>query len=84
MEGEFTGPVQFRAYIDRKINEYQNARLSPTWYDHDTVMHLAGKSTRGLPVRPKIVERLKNGEKVYAFNLKQCRKLVKAIDEATT
>ena len=90
MEGkagkEFMDHNEFRTYVEKKIKQHEKRcrtlREEPD--DRDMVMTLVGKTMKGLPVRPKILEHRENGEKIYAFNLKQCRKLVKAIDEATT
>ena len=84
MEGEFEGPEQFRAHIVKCIELYEEScKEQRKWVDDkDLIMNLVGTTMAGLPVRPKIIKKLKDGEKVYAFNLKQCKKLVEAIDEA--
>lgn len=50
--------------------------------DEDIGLIFVGTTSRGLPVRPRILSESQNGEKVYMITVRQLRKLVRFADDA--
>jgi hypothetical protein len=80
---------EFRAHINERIAHHaylcELAGHEPK--DTDLVMTLYGQSMKGIGVRPVILGSQFNREtgepeKIYGFSLKQCKKLLKKLDEA--
>jgi hypothetical protein len=80
---------EFRAHIEERIahHAYVCELAGHEVRDEDQVMTLCGKSMKGIGVRPVILGSQFNREtgepeKIYGFTLKQCKKLLKKLDEA--
>jgi hypothetical protein len=80
--------AEFKAHIEERIafHEYLCELAGHEPKDSDGVMILVGTSMKGIGVRPVIVgsQMGRDGtpEKFYSFTLKQCKKLLKKLEEA--